>query len=169
MAGVCVALGIVLPYFVHPFGVAPRVLLPMHFPVFLAGLLLTPLYAAMVGVLTPALSMGFTGMPSATQVMRLMPELAAYGIVASILLRLVPVIPGLSEKLGRIAAMVLAMLAAMIVGRVVYVLVALAMTGIQTVDYYVAVLVVPAIPGIIAQLVLVPPLAYKLQLMIHRG
>ncbi len=168
-AGVCVALGIVLPFFIHPFGLAPRVILPMHFPVFLAGLLLPPFYAGMVGILTPALSSGFTGMPTTAQVMRLMPELAVYAMTASVMLRLLPVWPGLSERLGRIAAMITAMLVAMILGRIVYVLVSMAMAGIQDMNYYLMILVAPALPGIIAQLIIVPPLAYKLEQITHRN
>jgi hypothetical protein len=157
-----------LPFFIHPFGLAPRIILPMHFPVFLAGLLLPPLYAGLVGVLTPALSSGFTGMPTSSQVMRLMPELAVYGMASSMMLRLLPLWPGLSERLGRITAMITAMLVAMIAGRIVYVAASMLMLGVQDLNYYLVILIAPAIPGIIAQLIIVPPLAYKLEQITHR-
>jgi hypothetical protein len=168
-AGVCIALGIVLPFFVHPFGISPRVILPMHFPVFLAGVLLSPWYAALVGVMAPALSSGFTGMPTAAQVIRLIPELATYGALTSLLLRLFPVVPGLPERSGRIGAIALAMLVAMIAGRLVYVGVSALTAGLEELNFYLLILVLPGIPGMVAQLILVPPLAYRLQKTLYRA
>ena len=169
IGGTCIALGIVLPFFIHPFGISPRVILPMHFPVFLAGMLLPPGLAAAVGALTPALSSGFTGMPTPDQTMRIIPELVAYALVTSVILRLLPVWPGIPERFGRIAALVTAMIIAMLVGRLVYVVVSAWMIGIQTPSYYLMLLVVPALPGIIAQLILVPPLAYRIQQIVYRS
>lgn len=165
----CIALGIVLPFFVHPFGLSPRVILPMHFSMFLAGMLLPPALAAAVGALTPALSMGLTGMPTPDQTMRMIPELVTYAVVTSVVLRLLPVWPGVPERFGRIAALVTAMIMAMIAGRLVYILMSAWMMGIQTANYYLMLLVVPALPGIIAQLILVPPLAYRIQQVIFRS
>ncbi len=169
VGGTCIALGIILPFFIHPFGLSPRVILPMHFPVFLAGMLLSPALAAAVGALTPALSSGLTGMPTPDQTLRLIPELVAYAAVTSLILRLLPVWPQFPEKAGRLASLVTAMLVAMIVGRLVYVVVSAWMMGLQTVNYYVTLLVIPALPGVIAQLVLVPPLAYRVQQIIYRS
>jgi len=169
VSAVCIALGVVIPFFIHPFGWSPRVILPMHFPVFLGGMLLGPAYAAMVGVLTPALSMGLTGMPTAAQTLRMMPELAVYGLTTSLMLRLLPALPGLSKQAGRIAALVIAMLVAMVAGRLTYVGVSMLTAGVQEFRYYMLILVIPGIPGIIAQLVIVPPLAYKLQRMMDRS
>lgn len=141
----------------------------MHFPVFLGGMLLGPIHAAMVGILAPALSMGLTGMPTAAQVLRMMPELAVYGLMTSIMLHALPTVKGLPPRIGRIAAMVLAMLVAMIAGRVTYIAVSVVVTGIREIDYYAMVLIIPAIPGMIAQLVIVPPLAYKLHRLILKS
>ncbi len=168
-AGICVALGVVLSFFIHPFGISPRVVLPMHFPVFLGGILLNPLHAALVGIMAPALSMGLTGMPTSSQVIRMMPELAVYGAATSVVLRLLPVWPGLSKRAGRIAATVTAMLIGMIAGRLTYVLVSILIAGLQNFGYYAMIILIPGIPGIIAQLIIVPPLAYKLQMIIHKS
>ena len=141
----------------------------MHYPIFLAGILLSPLHAALVGIITPALSMGLMGMPTSSQVMRMMPELAVYGAATSFMLRLFPVWPGLRKQVGRIAASALAILVAMIAGRLTYALASLLMTGLQGFGFYASVLIIPAIPGIIAQLILIPPLAYKLQNIVHKS
>ena len=162
-AVVLIAAGVILPYFVHAFGASPRVLMPMHFPVLIAGVLLSPLAAALVGLLTPAISMGLTGYPTSAQVMRMMPELAAYAAVTSVMLRLLPLWPGLSERAGRIAAIAVAVLVAVIVGRLVYIAFYALTVGPESLRFFSAVLVSPAVPGIIAQLVIVPPLADRLQ------
>ena len=162
-AGICVALGVVLPLVVHSLGMSPRAFLPMHFPVFLAGLLLSPVYAALVGIMTPALSSGFTGFPTTEQVLRMMPELAVYGLTTSFMLRAFPLWPGLSQRVGRLAAMATAMLAAMILGRAAYILASAVFATAENLSYYVAVLVTPAIPGMIAQLLLVPLVARKFE------
>jgi len=141
----------------------------MHFPVFLAGMLLSPVLAAAVGALTPALSSGFTGMPTPDQAMRMIPELMTYAAVTSIILRLLPVWPQIPERIGRIASLVTAMMVAMIAGRLVYILMYAWTMGLQTAHYYLMLLVVPALPGIIAQLILVPPLAYRIQQVIYRS
>lgn len=166
-AGICVALGIILPLFVHPFGLSPRVILPMHFPVFLAGLLLMPQYAALVGILAPALSMGLTGFPTTAQALRMIPELAVYGTVTAMMLRALPVWPGLPRAAGRMLAMATAMLVAMLAGRLAFIGISAVMSGLQTLHYYVLILITPAIPGMIAQLIVVPPIASRLEKLTH--
>ncbi len=162
-AGICIALGVVLPLVIHSLGLSQRAILPMHYPVYLAGVLLSPLYAGMVGILAPALSSGFTGLPTAEQVLRMMPELAVYGLATSFILRLMPVWPGVPQKFGRMAAIAAAMFGAMILGRLAYILGYTIFSGGQSLDYYVAVLVTPAIPGIIAQLILLPLIASRVE------
>jgi hypothetical protein len=158
-----VAAGIALPYVVHAVGASPRVLLPMHFPILIAGVLLSPLYAAMVGLVTPAISMGLTGLPTSAQVMRMMPELATYALATSLMLRALPRIPGLPEKIGRLLAVAFAMLTGMIAGRLVYVLFYVWTIGPESTSFFSAVLLAPAIPGIISQLILCPLIADRIQ------
>ncbi len=153
----------------HAVGISPRVVLPMHFPVFLAGMLLPIPLAAAVGALTPALSSGFTGMPTPDQALRMIPELATYAVVTASLLRMIPSLPLANEKWGRIVALIVAMLVAMVAGRLVYILVSAWMIGLQSLRDYLMLLLIPAIPGIIAQLILIPPLAYRVQNVIYRS
>ena len=101
--------------------------------------------------------------------MRMIPELVTYAAVTSIILRLLPVWPQMPERMGRIASLVTAMIVAMIGGRLVYVIISAWMMGLQTANYYLTLLVAPALPGIIAQLILVPPLAYRVQQVIYRS
>lgn len=56
VAGLLIALAVTLPLAAHLIKVGGPVLLPMHIPIFLAGLLLGPGLAAAVGVLAPLVS-----------------------------------------------------------------------------------------------------------------
>ncbi|MEG0115171.1 MAG: ECF transporter S component, partial [Hydrogenoanaerobacterium sp.] len=121
------------------------VLLPMHLPVFLAGLLCGGPYGAIVGAVLPILSTLLTGMPKMFPTMPMMTvELAVYGLVYK------------KSKRGVLFALVCAMVA----GRCANAL-ALLFTGAVlhlTVPPAVSVLssVILGLPGIIVQLVLVP-------------
>ncbi len=164
----CLALAVVAPYLVHEMSLSPRSLLPMHFPVLLAGALLRPWQAAVVGLFAPAVCMGLTGMPTSDQTLRMMPELATYGLVTSVMLKLVPMVDVGTRQMGRIVAISLAMITAMICGRLVYVVISISQMGIQSLDYYLGILVAPAVVGLFLQLLLIPPIAVKLQKALNR-
>ena len=54
--GVLIALGVLIPQAFHGFGEnAGNDFLPMHIPVFIAGLLLGPVYGGTIGALVPYL------------------------------------------------------------------------------------------------------------------
>lgn len=83
-----IALGVVLPIAFHFAGAMGSVFLPMHIPVLIAGLLLGGKAGLTVGVIAPALSSFFTGMPPVISILPLMIiELALYGVVSGYLYR----------------------------------------------------------------------------------
>ena len=87
LAGLFIALGLIIPYFAgHAFGVPGTVLLPMHIPVLMAGLLLGWRYGIAVGLVTPLLSSILTGMPPFLPVLpHMMVELTTYGFLTGLL------------------------------------------------------------------------------------
>ena len=85
MAALCAALGVVLPVALHSIPNAGSILLPMHIPVLLCGLVCGPVYGLGCGVLTPLLSSLITGMPPAAVLPSMLCELAAYGLAAGLL------------------------------------------------------------------------------------
>lgn len=86
LAGMFMAIGVILPMSFHVFGGVGPKLLPMQFPVLLAGFFLCPQYAVAVGLLTPVISSFTTGMPPLFPVMPcLMVELASYALFLSVL------------------------------------------------------------------------------------
>lgn len=144
------ALAILLPLAIHPFGIAGRVFLPMHLPVLLAGFLVGPVSGVLVGLLAPLLSHLLTGMPPTYAVPLMSLELPMYGLVAGVVYQRL--------RLNVYIALILAM----IVGRIMFGL-GLAVLGMfmelpyDTAAYFsTGGAIVTGLPGIAAQLILVP-------------
>lgn len=155
------ALGIVLPQALHAIPNAGSVLLPMHIPVLLCGMAAGPLYGAGCGALTVLLSMLFTGMPPVFPVgVSMMAELAVYGGVSGIGYRLLRC----RERPRRTyAALGTAMVAGRLVNGALMALLSLASGGSYTFTAFLAGALVTALPGIILQLVLIPPVMRALE------
>ena len=83
-AALLVGVGLLLPPLFHLIGgqAAGSVLLPMHLPVLLAGLLFGPGMGAVVGGMTPLLSFLLSGMPTAAKLPFMLLELSVYGTVS---------------------------------------------------------------------------------------
>ena len=75
-----VALGLTFPILFHMVGLGPM-FLPMFLPVLGAGLLLQPVQAALVGLVTPMLSAVLTGMPPLAPPMA--PIMSVEGVVVA--------------------------------------------------------------------------------------
>lgn len=153
LTGLLLAVGLLLPFATaHGMGLPGTVLLPMHIPVLLCGLLCGPWYGGACGLLLPLLNAFLTGMPAVYPMMPIMAaELLTYGLVCGLVFDHTP--------LGRWKFGVYpAMLTAMVCGRVVYGLtfwLLLALDGgMKAPTVWVA--IVAGIPGIVIQLLLVP-------------
>ena len=85
---ICVALCVVLPMAFHALG-SGTVFLPMHVPVLLCGLVCTWPYGVVCGLLGPLLSSVLTSMPPTAILPSMMAELAVYGLVTALVMRLV--------------------------------------------------------------------------------
>lgn len=85
---ICVALCVVLPMAFHALG-SGTVFLPMHVPVLLCGLVCTWPYGVVCGLLGPMLSSVLTSMPPTAILPSMMAELAVYGLVTALVMRLV--------------------------------------------------------------------------------
>ena len=109
-------------------------------------------------MLAPLLSSLLTGMPPAAMLPQMLCELAVYGLVSGLLMRAV--------HTGKKSANIyIALVGAMLAGRVVYgVLNALIFrAGEYSMSAWVAAAFVTALPGIIAQLVVIPILLLALE------
>lgn len=149
-------MGVVLPMAFHMVGMG-KVFLPMHIPVFLAGLLFGPRIGFIAGVVSPVLSSLLTGMPPImppiAQVMVF--ELGAYGLISGLLR------PCFSNSIIPLAA-------SMLGGRVVAGIVGWALLPLFglpgfPIFYPLTISLVAGLPGIILQLLTIPTLVYLLE------
>lgn len=158
MTALCVALGVVLPQTMHAIPNAGSVLLPMHIPVLLCGLTCGWGYGLISGVLTPALSHLITGMPPAALLPAMVCELAAYGLISGLAAKVI--------RTGkRTVDIYLQLIAAMLIGRVVYgaANALFFRAGAYSMEVFITAAFVTALPGIILQLVLLPALILILE------
>jgi len=159
LAAMFLALAMVLPFLTGQIREIGKALCPMHIPVLLCGFFCGPWYGLAVGLIAPYLRFALFGMPA------LLPtgvgmsfELAAYGAVAGFLYQKLP-----KKK----SSVYIALLSAMISGRIVWGIVRTLMFGFGGYEFGWAAFIggafLNAIPGIILQLVLVPILVMALE------
>lgn len=150
LSGLLIALGLVLPMAFHLFKAGGPIFLPMHIPVLLGGMILSPIFALLVGVLTPIVSNLLTSMPPLMPMLPIMiVELGLYGLVASIL----------RKKLN--LNVFISLIVSMIIGRIGAGLVVYVMTSVFAVQFAPPIAFViggisKGIPGIIIQLIFIP-------------
>ena len=153
LSAMFLALGIVLPFFTGQIPQIGRMLLPMHIPVFLCGLICGWKYGMTVGFIMPIMrSMLFTMPPMFPTAVAMAFELATYGFIAGILYE--------NSRWHCIKSLYRCMFAAMIGGRAVWGLVMLVLLGIGENGFTFAAFFsgafMNAIPGIVLQLIFIP-------------
>ncbi len=154
-----VALGILTPMAFHYAGgpAMGRLFLPMHIPIFLAGFLAGPIVGVTAGLITPGLSSLLTGMPPPIPTAVMMTfELGVFGLLAGLLFFRMRVNLWLS------------LIVSMLAGRLVYGVLAffaLPLMGLEQVPLWAPITVglVNSWPGILIQLILIPPLVKAAQ------
>jgi len=137
-------------------------LLPMHLPVFLCGLICGWKYGAFVGFVLPITRSLIFGMPLLFPTAAAMSfELITYGLVAGL-------IYGMVSKKNLITVYV-SLLCGMISGRLVWGLTQMILLGVTHTSFgweaFWAGALLNAVPGIIIQLVLIPAVILTLQRM----
>ena len=158
LTGLLIALGLILPMALHSIPHAAIVLLPMHIPVLLCGIVCGFPFGLACGILTPLLSHLATSMPPAAILPSMVCELAVYGTVSSLLMGLVPV-------KNRYVKVYISLIGAMLAGRLVFgILNALIfMAGNYSTQIWITHAFVTALPGIVIQLVLIPALIFAFE------
>ena len=155
LSAMFLALGIVLPFFTGQIPQVGGMLLPMHLPVLLCGLICGWQYGGVVGFVLPLMRSAMFGMPPFLTAVAMAFELAAYGLGAGLLYRLLP---------HRIAGVYGALVGAMLIGRVSFgIAMFLLLGGSYTWEAFVSGAFVTALPGIILHLLLIPPIVLALQ------
>ena len=151
-----IALCVVLPMAFHVIPNAGSVMLPMHIPVLLCGLICGWQYGLICGVLGPMVSSLVTGMPPAAILPGMMVECGMYGCVGGLLMERI--------RTGSLYAdLYICLPAAMLAGRVISGIVkALILTPGLSFTAWATASFVTALPGISIQLILIPTLIVAL-------
>ena len=159
LAALFLALGYVLPFFTGQVPAVGKMLLPMHIPVLLCGFVCGWQYGLVVGFVVPLFRSMLTGMPI------MMPtavgmafELMTYGAVSGLLYGMLP---------RKTWSIYIALLGAMLSGRVVWGIVSILLYGIQgnvfSWQLFLGGAILNAVPGILLQLILVPVIIILLE------
>lgn len=158
LAGLFLALALLLPFLTGQIPSIGSMLLPMHIPVLLCGFFCGWPFGLAVGVIAPLLRSVMLGMPPMFPTAVAMAfELAVYGFMTGLLYKRFP------KKIGYIYA---TLLISMIAGRIVWGAVSYGFYGLSatafTWDIFIGGAVLNALPGIALQLVLIPILVKTL-------
>lgn len=153
------AIALVLPFLTGQIPEIGSMLCPMHIPVLLCGFMCGWPWGLAVGFIAPLLRSLTLGMPPMFPTGIAMAfELAAYGAVSGVAYRLLP---------HKKAYVYVALVIAMVCGRVVWGVVRYLIAGLQstsfTLEAFWAGAITTAIPGIILHIVLIPPLVMLLK------
>ena len=157
LAAVCTALCVVLPIAFHSIPNAGSIFLPMHIPVLICGMICGWPYGLLCGIAGPLLSSALTGMPPAAMLPSMMVELAVYGAVAGLMMKLV-------HTKSTYADLYISLITAIVCGRVLAgVAKALIFArGSYSMAAWVAGNVVTSWPGTVIQLVFIPGIVFAL-------
>lgn len=159
LSAMCMAIGLVLPFFTGQIPQIGRMLLPMHLPVLLCGLICGWQYGGVVGFVLPLLRYAMFGMPPIFPTGLAMAfEMVAYSMIAGALYK--------HSKWQCVVALYRSLLIAMVGGRIVWGAVMVVLSGVSGQEFtwqlFLSGAFLTAIPGIILQLVFIPALMVAL-------
>lgn len=157
LAAMFLVLGWILPVITGKIPEIGKMLLPMHIPVMLCGFLLGKWYGLSIGLITPITrAFFFSAPPLYPDALCMMFELATYGFVCGLMIKLFTKKLKWKYWIGVILSLILAML----IGRVIWAF-ARMMCGLFDHKYFTFQLFlaggfIKAWPGILAQFILIP-------------
>lgn len=151
LAGLFLALGLLLPFLTGQIPEIGKMLLPMHIPVLLAGFVCGWPYGLIVGLICPVLRSVLFSMPPMTSAVPMAFELAAYGFATGLLYWILP---------KKNAYIYVSLIGAMLFGRLIWALASLAFYQLMgssfTWEMFLAGAFINAVPGIVVQIVIIP-------------
>lgn len=146
------------PYLCHQFGLAGVVFLPMHFAVILAAMTMGIRGGLLTALASPVISFALSGMPPVASLAPMTVELSIYAVVAGWLVH--------HKRLPLIGALIIAMIA----GRMLSISLGIFGFGSTfSLAEKARILFVTGLPGIIAQLLLLPPATSKISKFLADG
>lgn len=159
LSAMLLAVGLLLPFITGQIQSIGNMLCPMHLPVFIAGMLLGPMCGGAVGAILPLLRSFLFGMPvMMPSAVAMAFELAAYGLFSGLLRQMLP---------KTLPMLYLTLALSMLLGRAVWGLASIPIYGLAAKTFSLAIFVtngfMNAIPGIILQFLLIPPIVSALE------
>lgn len=152
LAAMFMALGLILPFFTGQIPQIGNMMLPMHLPVLLCGLICGWQYGGVVGFILPLFRYMLFWTPPMPMGIAMAFELAAYGAVVGFLYA--------RSRWQCVVALYRCLIIAMIAGRMVWAAVRIVLLGVSSVPFtweiFLSGALLTAIPGIILQLVAIP-------------
>ncbi len=160
LAAMFLAIGLILPFFTGQIKEIGNMLLPMHLPVMLCGLVCGWNYGGIVGFLLPLLRSVVFGMPQIyPNAVAMAFELCAYGFLIGIFYQIF--------KRKNILSVYGSLLLSMLGGRLIWGLAQTILLGLSGKGFSLTVFWVSgfakALPGIVLQLILIPSLMLLIQ------
>ncbi|MBE6556592.1 MAG: ECF transporter S component [Ruminococcaceae bacterium] len=164
-AGLLLAIGLLLPFVTGQIKEIGDSLLPMHLPVMLCGLLCGWQYGALVGFSLPFVRSLLFGMPPIyPNAVWMACELFTYGLVIGLLYAL--------RKRDSMPYLYACLIGSMLAGRAVWGVTKAALLGLSGKTFAFRAFLVggfaDALPGIVLQLILIPPLVRLIRKMIDK-
>ena len=155
LSGMFLAIGYVLPFLTGQIPEIGSMMLPMHIPVLLCGLICGWKYGLAVGAILPLTrSLIFSMPPLYPTAIAMSFELAAYGFFIGLIFSL--------ARKRTVATVYISLISSMLLGRLIWGLAQVVLLGFGGKAFpfsmFLAGAVLNAIPGIILQLVLIPTL-----------
>lgn len=162
LSALFMATGLILPFLTGQIPEIGNMLLPMHLPILLCGLICGPWYGLAVGVTTPLLrSLIFHMPPLYPKAIAMAFELGTYALIIGIIFHFV-------LKKQNILSLYISLVSAMLAGRAVWGVVTAVLMGVGgksfTFALFITEALVNAIPGIVLQLILIP----AIMVILHR-
>ncbi len=152
LSAMFLAIGLVLPFFTGQLHAVGNMLLPMHLPVLLCGLICGWQYGGLVGFILPLLRFSLFGRPQMPLAIPMAFELAAYGLIVGFLYG--------RSKWKCVLALYRSLLIAMVGGRIVWAVGRVILAGVSNIPFgwqvFLTAGFVEALPGILLQLTLIP-------------
>lgn len=160
LSAMFIALGLVLPFLTGQIPTVGKMLLPMHIPVILCGFVCGLQYGLAAGFITPILrSLIFHTPPMMPTAFAMAFELAAYGLLCGLFYRILP---------KKVVYLYVSLVLAMLGGRIVWGVAMLIITGLSGSAFgfetFMSGAFLTAFPGIILQLVIIPPAVKAVEL-----
>ncbi|MBQ9747304.1 MAG: ECF transporter S component [Clostridia bacterium] len=153
ISAMMLALCLLFPFLTGQIREIGRMLAPIHLPVLICGFICGPFWGFFVGLIAAPLRSILFSMPAMPECFFMAAELAAYGFISGLCYRLFP---------KKLLFYYISLLIAMVLGRLIYGWTHLTVAGLQGGSYlfetFLAATVLGCIPGIILQILLIPPL-----------